>query len=106
MILNHKHIKGNNMTNAIDNMELSDNATLRNEVIVTLEGKDINIPMDSLQVSIDSSSNDILNAVKDIIQESEGNTEGYEDAYGNYTYTVRKALNSNTIYVYPKPVAG
>lgn len=94
------------MTNAIDNMELSDNATLRNEVIVTLEGKDINIPMDSLQVSIDSSSNDILNAVKDIIQESEGNTEGYEDAYGNYTYTVRKALNSNTIYVYPKPVAG
>lgn len=94
------------MTNVIDNMELSDNATLRNEVIVTLEGKDINIPMDSLQVSIDSSSNDILNAVKDIIQESEGNTEGYEDAYGNYTYTVRKALNSNTIYVYPKPVAG
>jgi len=78
----------------------------RNEVIVTLDGRDITTPMDTLDVTMESTPREILEAVKGIIQEAEGTAEGYQDAYNDFTYTVRKAMNSNTIYVYPKPVAG
>lgn len=78
----------------------------RHAVIVTLDGRDETIPMDNLGVSLESTPKEILDAVGAIIAESEGGTDGYEDAYGDFTYTVRKAMNSDTIYVYPKPVAG
>ena len=41
---------------------------VRNEVIITVNGRDIRIPMDSLGVNIDSSDRDILNAVRPVIQ--------------------------------------
>ena len=82
------------------------NEELRNEVIVTLDGRDIPTPMDSLDVNMESTPNEILTAVRGIIEEAEGTADGYQDAYGDFTYAVRKAMNSNTIYVYPKPVAG
>ena len=95
---------------AIGQLELGENViageTQRNEVIVTLDGRDISAPMDTLGVNLESTERDILEAVAGIIEEAEGNREGYQDAYGDFTYTVRKALNSETIYVYPKPVAG
>lgn len=79
---------------------------IRNEVIITLDGRDISTPMDTLGVSMESTPKEILEAVAGIIEETEGTRDGYQDAYGDFTYTVRKAMNSNTIYVYPKPVAG
>lgn len=100
------------MVEPIEQLELNDEATqelnepLRNEVIVTLDGRDIPTPMDALGVSMESTPKEILDAVAGIVEEAEGTRDGYEDAYGNYTYAVRKAMNSNTIYVYPKPVAG
>lgn len=100
------------MSNAIDNLELNDEANvidtneIRNEVVVTLDGRDIATPMEALGVSMESTPKEILDAVGGIIEEAEGNKDGYQDAYGDFTYTVRKAMNSNTIYVYPKPVAG
>ena len=77
---------------------------LRNEVVVTLDGRDIATPMESLGVSMDSTPNEILDAVRGIVQEAEG--VDLADDTGEYSYTVRKAMNSGTIYVYPKPVAG
>ena len=78
----------------------------RNAVIVTLEGRDETIPMATLGVNMESTPREILDAVGGIIEEAEGTKDGYQDAYGDFTYTVRKAMNSNTIYVYPKPTLG
>ena len=99
------------MADAIEQLQVGEDAVIeneeiRNEVIVTLDGRDIATPMDSLEVSMESTPNEILAAVQGIIEEAEGTRDGYQDAYGDFTYTVRKAMNSNTIYVYPKPVAG
>ena len=77
---------------------------VRNEVIVTLDGRDIVTPMDSLELTMESTPNEVLAAVRGIIQEGEG--VDISDDTGEYSYAVRKAMNSNTIYVYPKPVAG
>lgn len=74
------------------------------DVVITIDGRDIRIPMSSLSVTIDSSERSILDAIMPVIRENE--SLDIRDSHGTYTYTVRKALNSNTIYVYPKPVAG
>jgi hypothetical protein len=97
------------MTDTIEQIDINDevqNEDIRNEVIVTLDGRDIATPMNALGVSMESTPKEILEAVGGIIEEAEGSRDGYQDAYGDYTYTVRKAMNSSTIYVYPKPVAG
>ena len=78
--------------------------TIRNEVIVTMGGRDIPLPFDSVGVDMDSAEADIISAVRPIISESEG--VDLSDEHGDVAFTVRKAINSNTIYVYPKPVAG
>lgn len=77
---------------------------IRNEVVITVNARDIRIPMESLGLTIDSSDRDILNEVRPIIQGREG--LDIQDDTGSYSYTVRKATNSNSIYIYPKPVAG
>jgi uncharacterized protein YxjI len=77
---------------------------VRNEVIITVNGRDIKIPLESLSLTIDSSDRDILNAVRPVIQGRE--SLDIQDDTGTYSYTVRKAMNSNSIYIYPKPVAG
>lgn len=82
------------------------NATdeIRNEVIITVNGRDIRVPMESLNLEINSPERDILNAIRPIIQGREG--LDIQDNDGAFSYTVRKAMNSNSIYIYPKPVAG
>jgi hypothetical protein len=75
-----------------------------NEVIVTLDGRDIRIPMASLSLTMDSGVGVILDAVRPVIQSDEN--VDIQDSRGDYSFTVRKAVNSSTIYVYPKPVAG
>ena len=77
---------------------------IRNEIVITVNGRDIVIPAESLGVNVDSSERDILNAVRPIIQDREG--LDIQDDTGVYGYTVRKAMNSRTAYIYPKPVAG
>ena len=89
----------------VDTIQASNMAnTNGGDVVITVEGRDIRIPMDSLSVNIDSSERIILDAIMPVVRDNEN--LDIRDGYGTYTYTVRKALNSNTIYVYPKPVAG
>ena len=79
---------------------ISDNqVTDENVVRITLEGRDEKIPFDTLGIDMDSSESEILTAVRGVIGE-------ISDDLGEFSYTTRKALNSSTIYVYPKPVAG
>jgi hypothetical protein len=75
---------------------------LKNEVVVTINQEDVKIPLESLGLTMDSSSSQVLNAVRATIEEVAGVAYSEIDV----GYTVRKALNSATIYVYPKPVAG
>lgn len=90
------------MTDVADAVNVADE--VRNEVVITTNGRDTRIPMESLGITINSSDRDILNVVRPIIQGREG--LDIQDDTGVYSYTVRKAMNSNSIYVYPKPVAG
>ena len=88
------------------NVNLNINVAQENthDVVITVEGRDIRIPMDSLSIDINSTERQILDAIMPVVRDNEA--LDIRDGYGTYTYTVRKALNSNTIYVYPKPVAG
>lgn len=87
---------------------MTDTATvdtvITNEVIITLNGRDIRIPMASLSLNMESGVGAILDAVRPVIRADEN--VDIQDERGDYSFTVRKAVNSNTIYVYPKPVAG
>lgn len=77
---------------------------VRNEVVITVEGEDTIIPMDSLGLNIDSAERDILNAIRPVMRERRNLDIADDD--GEYTYTIRRARNSQTLYIYPKPVAG
>jgi hypothetical protein len=83
---------------------MADSNVQSNEVVVTLDGRDVHIPMETLGVTIDMSDRQILTAARASILESEG--VDLNDESGVAAFGVRKALNSNTIYIYPKPVAG
>lgn len=87
--------------NAVDAMTINGQ---QNEVMITIEGRDVHIPMDSLGVTIDTDDRAILNAVRAIILENNG--VDLNDEHGNVSYVVRKAFNDNVIHVYPKPIAG
>lgn len=76
----------------------------RSQVIITLDGRDVSLDMENLGLTLDSTESQIIDAVRGVVRESEN--VDIADENGEYAYTVRKALNSNTIYVYPKPVAG
>ena len=78
--------------------------SISGDIVITVEGKDIRIPMNSLSIDINTSERLILDAIMPVVRDNEN--LDIRDSYGTYTYTVRKALNSNTVYVYPKPVAG
>lgn len=99
------------MTDTIDQLQVGDNAQVAQgaqvadgEVIITMEGQDTNIPMRSLDLTIDSTEAEILRAIRPVMREQRG--LDISDDRGEISYTVRKAMNSNKIYIYPKPVAG
>ena len=74
----------------------------REKVIVTIDGRDEILDFERLGINFDSTEPEILNAVDGILKEM---SESISDE-GDYVYTVRKATNSQNIYVYPKPFAG
>ena len=70
------------------------------KLVITLEGRDVEVALESLNLTMDSTERAILTAARGIAGEN------IVDGEGEFSFTVRKALNSNKIYVYPKPVAG
>lgn len=84
--------------------ENAENTVNEAKVVVTLDGRDMTIPMESLGITMDSSEREILTACQSAVLEREG--VNIRDENDEHAFGVRKAVNSNTAYVYPKPVAG
>lgn len=76
------------------------NTEFRGIVSITINGNDQELALESLGLTMDSTEQEILNAVQGVIREN------LSDDEGDSTYTVRKSLNTGIIHVYPKPVAG
>ena len=93
------------MTNEAENSAPMEEAeVLRNVVEVTVQGEDVDIPLEDVGLTMDSTSREVLDAVRGIVRETHG--VDINDEYGDVSYTVRKATNTGVIHVYPKPVAG
>jgi hypothetical protein len=96
-----------NMTNPITDVEVDavtpNNNIILNELIITIEGTDTRIPLQSLGLTMQSTEQEILDAVRPLILE-QFNIDISDGS--DHSFTTRKAMNSNTIYAYPKPVAG
>ena len=73
-----------------------------NALIVTIDGNDIQMEPELLDVNFDSSDNEILDAVENVLSEQNLSIKESDD----YCYAVRRAANSGNIYIIPKPVAG
>jgi hypothetical protein len=71
-----------------------------NNVVVTLDGRDVTLTQESLGLTMESTERQVLDAVRAVVEEN------LTDEDGEFSFTVRKAMNTNTIHVYPKPVAG
>ncbi len=73
------------------------------EMVITVDGNDIVVPLQSLSLTMDSSERDILDAARTLITNRDG-VDIMRDS--EHSFAVRKALNSSKVYVFPKPVAG
>jgi hypothetical protein len=78
------------------------NNEIRNTIVLTLNGQDHFIPMDRVNVNIDSNTQEILDAVEPFAVELGTSLMDNDE----YTYSVMKMTNSNNVHVFPKPEAG
>lgn len=87
----------------IDVAELNDlsSDSMSDKLVITVNGRAETVPLSSLDIDMSSSQHQILDVVKGMFGEID-----FDDESGEVTYTVRKATNTNTIFVFPKPVAG
>jgi hypothetical protein len=75
-------------------------ATGEGRVVVTINQQDMTYTQEQLGVNMETADNEVLTAVRGMVGEQ------LQDGAGEFTFAVRRALNSNTIYVYPKPGFG
>lgn len=82
-------------------MVVGNNATetITGSIVITLEGFDYKIDQASVGISMTASEREIIDSIAPIIREE----KGVDISSG---YKVRKALNSETIYVIPNSTAG
>lgn len=88
----------------IDTDLISDNENeLKDHVIVTYEGNTYRMGLSNAGLTIDSSREEIIERAKAMISEelSEDEVASFESYY-----TVNKSIDVNSIFVYPKSVAG
>jgi len=82
------------------NTEEAQTDTAGVEVVVTINQRDMSFTGDQLGVDMETSDAQVLTAVKAAVEEQ------IEDAEGNFTFAVRRATNTNKVYVYPKSTFG
>jgi hypothetical protein len=70
------------------------------KVIVTVGGRDVELVQETLGVNMDSSEQQVLDAVQGVI------SENLRADDNEYAFTVRKVVSENLILCFPKPVAG
>ena len=74
------------------------------KIIITLASTEKEYEYDRLDVTFDSSDEEILKAVSPVILEEEGFNinEEQEDGY----FTIKRVEDSKNIYIFPKSTAG
>lgn len=77
----------------------AEQANQTNKVYVTVAGREEVLEQQTLGITMESTERQILDAVDAIIQE-------LRDDDGEYSFTVRKILATNSILIFPKPTAG
>ena len=78
--------------------------TVAGEIIVTLESQEKHFPITDFNLTMDSTNEEILDAVAPAILEEFGINIKEEGEEG--IYTVKKITESNKIYCFPKSPAG
>lgn len=74
------------------------------EIIVTLESEEKHLSFDDYDVTFDSTSEEILEAVSESVLEEFG--INLKEDQGDYIYTVKKVEGSGNVYIFPKSPAG
>lgn len=74
------------------------------EIIVTLASEDKKYPYDRLSVGYGSTDEEILDALGPVLLEEEG--FDIRNELRNGAFTIKRADNSQNIYVFPKSTAG
>ena len=77
---------------------------ITNKVITCIEGDDWIEDYDTFSLTFDSTEPEILEAVGPAIEEKFN--VSIKDESGNYLYKVRKAVDSQNIYIIPNSTAG
>jgi hypothetical protein len=73
--------------------------TVKNKLFVTIDGEEIQLNYQDLDLTFDSSERDIMAKVVPIVQEEKG--IDISDSY-----KVRKSVTNENIFIYPNSVAG
>ena len=73
--------------------------TVRNKIFITVEGEEIQLNYEELDLTFDSSERDIMNKIVPIVREEKG--IDISDSY-----KVRKATTNENIFVIPASTAG
>ena len=84
------------MTNQADQASGAEQVNPIGSVRVTINQEDTDLTFEQLGVTIDSPDAQILDAVRAVVGEQ------IRDEGGNYTYGIRRGLNTGMVYVYPK----
>ena len=89
--------ENNNLPANVTVIDPSD--TVRNKIFVTIDGQDWQEDLDALGLDFDSSEQELMERIAPIIQEEFGRdiTEHYK---------VRKAVNSENVFIIPNSTAG
>ena len=77
---------------------------VQNKLVIAINGMDQYMAYSQLGLSFESSSNEILEAVRPIVQE--GFKVDIRDEYNNWLYKVTKTTNNQNIYIIPNSTAG
>jgi len=74
------------------------------EIIVTLESDEKHFPMSDFNLTLENTSDEILDAVSPAVLEEFG--VNLKEDQGEYLFTVKKIEASGNIYIFPKSPAG
>lgn len=74
------------------------------EIIVTLASEDKHFSYDRLSVGYESTDQEVLDALAPVLLEEEG--FDIRNELTNGAFTIKRADNSQNIYVFPKSTAG
>lgn len=84
----------------MNTQETTNETARQHKVIVVIGGREEVLDQSTLGLTMESTERQVLDAVQGVINES------LQDDAQEYSYTVRKMLNTSNLLVMPKPVAG